>query len=109
MSVVKINAITVPEERGAELEERFAHRAAAVENAPGFEGFELLRPVGGETRYFVYTRWESEEAFQNWFNSQDFQRGHAQANRETAAPAPVGVAADLLSFEVVTSVGPTGE
>ena len=109
MSVVKINAITVPEGRGAELEERFAHRAAAVENAPGFEGFELLRPVEGESRYFVYTRWESEEAFQNWFNSQDFQRGHAQANQEARAPAPVGTAADLLSFEVVTSAGPKGE
>ena len=106
MSVVKINAITVPEGRGSELEERFAHRAAAVENAPGFEGFELLRPVEGESRYFVYTRWESEEAFQNWFNSQDFQRGHAQANQESRAPAPVGTAADLLAFEVVMSAGP---
>ena len=47
MSVVKINAITVPEGRGHELEERFAHRAAAVENAPGFEGFELLEADGG--------------------------------------------------------------
>ena len=108
MSVVKINAITVPEGRGSELEERFAHRAAAVENAPGFEGFELLRPMGGETRYFVYTRWESEEAFMNWFNSQDFQRGHAQANQETRAQAPVGTGADLLSFEVVSSAGPKG-
>ncbi len=109
MSVVKINAITVPEGRGNELEERFAHRAAAVENAPGFEAFELLRPVEGESRYFVYTRWESEEAFQNWFNSQDFQRGHAQANQEARAPAPVGTAADLLAFEVVMSAGPKGE
>ena len=107
MSVVKINAITVPEGRGAELEERFAHRAAAVENAPGFEGFELLRPVEGETRYFVYTRWESEEAFQNWFNSQAFSEGHVQANRARGG-SPVGTAADLLSFEVVTSAGPKG-
>jgi heme-degrading monooxygenase HmoA len=107
MSVVKINAITVPEGRGAELEERFAHRAAAVENAPGFEGFELLRPVEGETRYFVYTRWESEEAFQNWFNSQAFTQGHVQANRARAG-SPVGTAAELLSFEVVTRVGPNG-
>ncbi len=108
MSVVKINAITVPEGRGRELEERFARRAAAVENAPGFEGFELLRPVGGETRYFVYTRWESEEAFQDWFNSQAFQQGHVQASRESSG-SPIGTAADLLSFEVVTSTGPTGE
>ena len=108
MSVVKINAITVPEGRGLELEERFARRAAAVENAPGFEGFELLRPVGGETRYFVYTRWESEEAFQDWFNSQAFQQGHVHASRESSG-SPIGTAADLLSFEVVTSTGPSGE
>lgn len=107
MSVVKINAITVPEGRGPELEERFARRAAAVEGQPGFEGFELLRPVSGETRYFVYTRWESEAAFQNWFNSQAFQQGHVQASRESSGQQPpVGTAADLLSFEVVTSAGP---
>jgi heme oxygenase (mycobilin-producing) len=69
MSVVKINAITVPEGKGPELEERFAKRAREVETMPGFESFELLRPVEGETRYFVYTRWESEAAFQRWVNS----------------------------------------
>ena len=108
MSVVKINAITVPEGSGRELEERFAHRAAAVENAPGFEGFELLRPVEGESRYFVYTRWVSEEAFQDWFKSQAFAQGHVQASRERSA-SPVGTAADLLSFEVVMSAGPKDE
>ena len=62
MSVVKINAIEVPDGAGPELERRFAARAGAVEGAPGFEGFELLRPVRGEGRYFVYTRWDSEES-----------------------------------------------
>ena len=108
MSVVKINAITVPEGMGKELEQRFALRAEAVEDSPGFEGFELLRPVGGESRYFVYTRWESEEAFQNWFNSQAFAQGHVQASRERSG-SPVGTAADLLSFEVVMTAGPKGE
>ena len=79
-----------------------------MENSPGFEGFELLRPVEGESRYYVYTRWESEEAFQNWFQSQDFQRGHAQANSEAKAPAPVGTAADLLSFEGCDERGTEG-
>ncbi|HEV8570240.1 MAG TPA: antibiotic biosynthesis monooxygenase, partial [Actinoplanes sp.] len=64
MAVVKINAIEVPEGAGEDLERRFAARLGAVENTPGFLGFELLRPVAGETRYFVYTRWETEEAFQ---------------------------------------------
>ena len=64
--VVKINAIEVPADAGPELEKRFAHRAHAVDNQPGFLGFQLLRPVKGENRYFVVTQWESEEAFQAW-------------------------------------------
>lgn len=37
VAVVKINAIEVAPERGAELEERFARRASEVEKMPGFE------------------------------------------------------------------------
>src|SRR5436305_938077 len=66
MSVVKINAIEVPEGAGPELEKRFAARMHAVDQQPGFLGFELLRPVSGETRYFVYTKWETEEHYQAW-------------------------------------------
>ena len=76
MSVVKINAIEIPEGMGPQLEGRFAGRAKMVEQFDGFEDFQLLRPVEGETRYFVYTRWASEEAFQAWQNSQDFAKGH---------------------------------
>lgn len=100
MSVVKINAITVPDGRGAELEARFAARARAVDGVEGFEGFELLRPVDGETRYFVYTRWRSEEDFQRWVSSREFGRGH-QAPGAGSESRPVGVASELLSFEVV--------
>jgi heme-degrading monooxygenase HmoA len=104
MSVVKINAIRVPEGMGPELEQRFAQRARHVEQMPGFEGFELLRPTAGEDRYFVYTRWDSEESFQAWVNSMAFQHGHAKA--ESADGRPVAHGADLLSFEVVQRVAP---
>ena len=77
MSVVKINAISIPEGMGPQLEGRFAGRAKMVEQFEGFEDFQLLRPVEGETRYFVYTRWETEEHFQKWLNSQEFGQGHA--------------------------------
>ena len=100
MSVVKINAIEVPEGGGAELERRFAARAKAVDGMPGFEGFELLRPVSGETRYFVYTRWASEEDFKSWLNSPAFQQGHAGPSG-AGQQAPVGTSSALLSFEVV--------
>jgi Antibiotic biosynthesis monooxygenase len=45
MTIVKINAITVPADSGEELARRFAARAGAVDDQDGFEGFELLRPT----------------------------------------------------------------
>lgn len=102
MSVVKINAISVPEGRGAELEQRFAARAGQVEEQPGFEEFLLLRPTAGESRYFVFTRWESEEAFQQWVSSQAFGQGHAQA--QSPDNKPVSTGSELLGFDVVEHV-----
>ncbi len=66
-----------------------------MENAPGFLGFELLRPVAGETRYFVYTKWESEDAFRAWSAGRG-REAHAGQQR-----APVATGATLLEFEVV--------
>ncbi|MGX6446823.1 antibiotic biosynthesis monooxygenase family protein [Patulibacter sp. S7RM1-6] len=104
MAVVKINAIEVDPARGPELEQRFAQRASEVEKMPGFLGFELLRPTENETRYFVYTRWETEEAFQAWVQSEAFQRGHAHASADRGAAKPVAHGSSVLGFDVVISV-----
>jgi heme-degrading monooxygenase HmoA len=105
MSVVKINAVEVAPERAAEFEARFASRAGAVEHSVGFEAFELLRPTEGGTRYFVYTRWATEDAYQHWLSSQDFAKAHAHVAAEGAggegAPKPVAHGSELLSFEVI--------
>jgi heme-degrading monooxygenase HmoA len=116
MSVVKINVLTVPESMKDELERRFAGRAGMVENADGFERFELLRPADGKDRYLVYTRWRSEEDFQKWTESQSFEKSHARARAEAEEGAkeghghghqgPASSAAELWSFEVVEQVGP---
>jgi heme oxygenase (mycobilin-producing) len=98
MAVVKINAIEVPEGAGPELEKRFAHRAHAVENSPGFLGFQLLRPVKGETRYFVVTHWDSEESFKAW------AEGPAREAHAGERAKPVSTGASLLEFEVVLDV-----
>lgn len=118
MSVVRINVLEVPEGMGPMLEERFSKRAGEVDRTPGFEAFELLRPTDGSNRYFVYTRWESQEAFEAWTTSREFQRGHAgQGGGEGQGGAPhgeggpgggpaggpVASGAELLSFDVVLS------
>ena len=102
MSVVKINAISIPEGMGPQLEGRFAGRAKMVEQFEGFEDFQLLRPVEGETRYFVYTRWETEEHFRAWVESSAFTRGHAQARADSSGTVAHGSA--LMEFEVVELV-----
>jgi heme-degrading monooxygenase HmoA len=97
MSIVKINAITVPAERADELVERFANRAGAVSKMPGFEAFELLRPTDERDVFLVYTRWRSEDDFQSWLDSQAFQHGHAGH----AQGGPVSTGSELWSFDVV--------
>ena len=101
MSVVKINAISVPPQAAEELERRFAARAGTVDGAPGFLGFQLLRPVRGEDRYFVVTHWADEESFAAWRDG-DARAAHAGENAK-----PVSSGADLLEFEVVLDVEPS--
>jgi heme-degrading monooxygenase HmoA len=101
MAVFKINAIEVPEGAGPELERRFAARLGAVDGAPGFLGFELLRPVSGETRYFVCTRWESDEDFKAWLHGDAGMRAHAGERAK-----PVGTGSALLEFEIVQASTP---
>lgn len=95
MAVVKINAIEVPEGAGPELEKRFANRLHAVDGEPGFISFELLRPVAGETRYFVITHWEDDESFQAWM------AGSGVAAHSGERAKPVGTGSSVLEFEVV--------
>ena len=76
MTVVRINAITVPADSGDELARRFAARAGAVDNQDGFEGFELLKPTDGRATWLVVTRWRDEESFEAWRNSAAFGQGH---------------------------------
>ena len=77
MAVVKINALSMPEGAGPEVEQRFAARLDGLRDQQGFLGFELLRPVSGETRYFVYSRWESEDAYQAWATAGPWPRTQA--------------------------------
>jgi heme-degrading monooxygenase HmoA len=97
MSVVRINAITVPAERADELLARFANRAGQVSKMPGFEAFELLRPTDDRDVFLVYTRWSTQADFDNWLNDQAFQQGHAAH----AKGGPVSTGSELWSFDVV--------
>ena len=125
MTVVKINAITVPAEHGEEVARRFAARIGAVDSQDGFEGFELLRPTDDRATWLVVSRWRDEAAFTAWLASPSFAHGHrgvegagghpgAAAGGHPGAAAgghpgagggerPLGLSAELWSFDIATS------
>jgi heme-degrading monooxygenase HmoA len=104
VSIVKINAITVPRERFEEFAERFATRAGKVSSAEGFEAFQLLRPNDDRDVCLVVTQWRSEEHFKAWMTGPDFAAGHSQ-HREGG---PIGTASEVWSFDVLETEVPSG-
>jgi heme-degrading monooxygenase HmoA len=123
MTVVKINAITVREGSGDELARRFAHRAGAVDDADGFEGFELLQPADERDTWLVVTRWRDDDAFNAWVASPAFGHGHrgsaepsGQAphghgasgvgSAEGEAPAPLAAHSELWAYQIVDLAKP---
>lgn len=115
VTVVKINAITVPADAGDELGKRFAARAGAVDGQEGFEGFELLKPTDDRTTWLVVTRWRDEASFEAWVNSPAFAHGHQgpPAGHGGGGPGgpgghgggeggpPLSMSAELWSYEHV--------
>jgi heme oxygenase (mycobilin-producing) len=100
MSIIKINAITVPADSGDELAHRFAARAGAVDNQDGFEGFELLQPTDDRTTWLVITRWRDEESFKAWVSSKSFSQGHQSEAANGEQKKPVGMSSELWSYKV---------
>ncbi|MFN8126716.1 MAG: antibiotic biosynthesis monooxygenase [Candidatus Nanopelagicales bacterium] len=108
MTYVAINVLTVPTGRGEVLEERFAQRKQAVDTAPGFLKFELLRPVEGTEDYLVVTHWRSREDFEAWTASQSFHAGHASSTGRDPQRPPAATGSTIWAFDVVVESSATG-
>jgi heme-degrading monooxygenase HmoA len=119
MTVIKINAITVPAEAGEEVARRFAARVGAVDNQEGFEGFELLRPTDDRTTWLVVSRWRDEESFNAWLQSPAFAHGHRGVSGggeghggghpgggHGGGERPMAMNAELWSYEIATAAEP---
>ena len=97
MSVVKINAITVPREDVDEFVRRYRTPAEEMPDAAGFEGFELLEPDDDRSVFFVLTRWRSNADFVAWTKSPDFAARHVRHQ----AGGPIGTTSEILSFRII--------
>ena len=98
MTVIKINAISVPEGIGSEVASRFAARAGAVDGTEGFEGFELWEPEDGRNQWLVVTRWLDDASFEKWRSSG--QAADAHKPKEGVAEKPLNLSAELWHYSV---------
>ena len=76
MSYVVANRVFVKSEYGDEFEQRFKNRPGQINQQPGFELMEVLKPKSDDTPYVVLTHWQDEAAFQDWVGSEDFKLAH---------------------------------
>lgn len=83
-----MNVVEVKEENREAFERQFLERESHVHKAEGFAGFELLRR-DRDGEYVVLSRWESDEAFQAWVNSELFQLSHRHADGQLAEKSRV--------------------
>jgi heme-degrading monooxygenase HmoA len=99
--VVTMNVVQVKEERREAFERAFLERESHVHKAERFAGFELLRREGdARGEYIVLSRWQSEEAFRAWVDSDLFKLSHRHADGELAHGS------ELRLFEVIDAKVP---
>ena len=72
------NRIMIKAGNGDDLEEIFGKRGN-VQHEPGFKSFELwkLQKEDDHEVYLVVTRWDAEQDFKNWTQSDSFRESHA--------------------------------
>ena len=73
------NRMHIAPDYAEQFEERFRTRAGLVDGMPGFISNMVLRPTAEDDPYVVLTLWETQEAFENWVNSDEFKKGHARS------------------------------
>jgi len=101
--IVVMNMVTVGEGGAEGFEAAFAARERRLNEAPGFAGFELLRrDKGGE--YIVLSRWESQEAFRGWLESDLFKEAHKGDGERR--PADHSQQSEVRTYEVLEIEAP---
>jgi len=80
------------------FEQRFRNRAGKIEKQPGLVSMQVLKPISENTPFVVMTIWESEQAFRNWVESDDFREAHSNPMPKEAFEESGG---GLEQFEVI--------
>lgn len=81
---VVMNVLQVPKAMHGRMTEMFGKSAERMKEVPGCLEFQFLGGVDAD-KQIVYTKWDSEESFRAWTESDSFRRAHAHSNENNPA------------------------
>ncbi|MED0678192.1 MULTISPECIES: antibiotic biosynthesis monooxygenase family protein [Aneurinibacillus] len=79
-----MNVLQVPAEGKERMAEMFAKSVERMKQVPGCLEFQFLSAKGAD-KQIVYTKWDSEESFRAWTESEGFRQAHAHASNNNPA------------------------
>ncbi|MBN1599469.1 MAG: antibiotic biosynthesis monooxygenase [Bacteroidales bacterium] len=79
---VAINYISCSELYQDRFEQLMRSRTKAVDNMPGFQRMEVLKPNENGSDYLIISHWEKESDFQAWRTSGAFLEGHKRGFKD---------------------------
>lgn len=104
---VAINTITCDSSYIPRFKELFTTRAHAIDRLDGFISMQVLEPKAEGEPYLVVSQWSSEEAFQGWLKSPEFEEGHRRAFEDLRLAKERGeqppMHSKFMTYEVLTN------
>ncbi len=96
---VVMNELKVPDQAKDMMKQRFGKSAESMKNVEGCLEFMFLEQSAENGKLIVFTKWENEEAYQNWVHSDSFKNAHKE-KRESKEKSPA-TGNELSEFTVV--------
>ena len=87
--IMVINYVSPPEEKAGDFEKAFLS-GDRMQGVPGLLSFEFWKE-NGKNRYLVVTRWENEQYFHQWRQSEAFRRAHRDTSSSEGGTSELGV------------------
>ena len=78
---IAMNRFRITPGHEQDFEDLWKNRQSYLDEVPGFQQFSLLKGPADEnaTLYASHSAWDSQQAFENWTNSEAFKKAHGQA------------------------------
>jgi len=73
---VALSRFTIANNMLEEVRLAFRQRPHLVDEAMGFLGMEVMRPIEGEAEVWLVTRWRDEQSYRTWHRGHEYHEAH---------------------------------